>query len=173
MSALTQDIRFGLRSLVRQPGFSVVAVLTLALGIGGTTAVFSLVNAVLLRQLPYSDPERLVMVWETNHPRNRERNVVSSANFLAWRDAAESFESLAAFRVQPTQLTGVDEPEEIIEATASASYFRILDARPMLGRTFQPEEDVEGRHRGIQSFSVTRSCGRIELYGRSVHQPHN
>ena len=105
---LTQDFRVGIRSLLKRPGFSLLAILTLALGLGATTTIFSIVNAVILRPLPYSTPERLVMVFENSISGN-PKNVVAPANFLAWQDEAKSFEHLAAFGQSPVEgLAGGD-----------------------------------------------------------------
>jgi hypothetical protein len=97
MDRLIADLRFALRALLRRPGFALVAVLTLAVGIGANAAVFSIAQAVLLRPLPFRDPDGLVMVWERNTVRNRTRNVVNPGNYLAWRDRSSVFETLAAF----------------------------------------------------------------------------
>ena len=146
---IIQDIRYGIRTLTRKPGFTLVAVLTLALGIAATTALFSVVNSVLLQPLPYRQPERLVMLFEKSFPRNRERNVVSPANFLAWVDESRSFERLAAVATSPVHLTGVENPEELSGVRVSADYFPILGVTPALGRVFTREEDQRGRNRVV------------------------
>jgi putative ABC transport system permease protein len=146
---IVQDIRFGVRTLARKPGFTLVAVLTLALGIAATTALFSVVNSVLLQPLPYAQPERLVMLFEKSFPRNRERNVVCPANFLAWVDESRSFERLAAVAPAPIHLTGVENPEELSGIRVSADYFPILGVAPTLGRVFTPEEDQRGHNRVV------------------------
>jgi putative ABC transport system permease protein len=125
-----QDLRYGLTMLRRNPGFTIVAVLTLALGIGATTAIFSVVNAVLLRPLPYRDPDRLVLVPSA-----------SGRDFLIWRDQAKAFESMAAFGFATADFTGSGEPERLGVATVSAELFATLGVAPALGRAFTPEED--------------------------------
>src|SRR5215468_7220145 len=109
---LLQDLRYGARMLVSNPGFTLMAVITLALGIGANTAIFSVVRAVLLKPLPYTDPERLVMVWESNAKTGGEFDVRMS-NFLAWRDDQQVFTQLAAFQYQDFNLSGGDSPERI------------------------------------------------------------
>ncbi len=143
---MVQDLRVAIRSLLKRPSFSALAILTLALGIGATTTIFSIVNAVIVRPLPYSDPERLVMVFENSISGN-PKNVVAPANFLAWQDEAESYEYLAAFGNSPVHLTGVENPEELSALRVSASYFPALGMGAVLGRTFTQEEDRPGGER--------------------------
>jgi putative ABC transport system permease protein len=142
METLLQDLRYGVRALRKNPGFSTVAVLTLALGIGASTAMFTLVNSVLLRPLQYREPERLVMLWERN-PRGRERNQVSPANFFAWRREAKSFGDLAASFDQPLNLSGAGVAEEVLARLTTANYFSVLGAGARHGRTYLPGEDAE------------------------------
>src|SRR5262245_40544968 len=128
-----QDLRYGLKMLRRNPGFTIVAVLTLALGTGATTAIFSVVNAVMLRPLPYRDPDRLVLV-----PNARGQD------FLKWRDQSKAFESMAAFYFSTVDFTGSGEPERLAVATVSTELFATLGVAPALGRAFTPDEDREG-----------------------------
>jgi len=128
-----QDLRYGLKMLRRNPGFTIVVVLTLALGTGAITAIFSVVNAVLLRPLPYRDPDRLVLV-----PYARGQD------FLRWRDQSKAFESIAAFYFGTADFTGSGEPERMAVATVSTELFATLGVAPALGRAFTPEEDREG-----------------------------
>ena len=113
MNTLIQDVKYGIRMLAKNPGFSAVAVITLALGIGANTAIFSVVNAVLLRPLPYRDAGRLVIVWEQNIQRGWHTNVVSAANFDDWRRKNTVFSEMAAVDPTSFNLTGDDEPMEI------------------------------------------------------------
>ncbi len=139
MGSLIHDLRVSFRGLRKRPGFTVVVVLTLVLGIGAPTAIFSLVSGVLLRPLPYLDPDRIVLVWE--RPPGRDRFAVAPANFLDWREQNEVFEDMAAIAGATVNITGTDEPERIVGRRVSASFFPILGIPPALGRTFLPEED--------------------------------
>src|SRR5262249_212043 len=141
METLIQDLRYGLRMLARKPGFTVVAVLTLALGIGANTAIFSVINAVLLRPLPYGEAQRLAVVWETLPNIGLSENTPAPANFIQWRNQNQVFDSLAAFTVGFTNLTGTGEPEKLESVRITANAFSVLGVEPMLGRTFLPEED--------------------------------
>ncbi len=140
MNTLWQDIRFAFRVLIKKPAFTFIAAITLALGIGANTAIFSVVNAVLLRPLPYKDPDRLVMVWEQNRPRSRDMNVISPANFLDWQDQNTVFEGMAGFFDRQYNFTGVDDPEEIPAQSVSVNMFPMLGIAPLHGRAFAPEE---------------------------------
>ncbi|HEV3471346.1 MAG TPA: ABC transporter permease [Pyrinomonadaceae bacterium] len=144
-----QDLRYGVRTLLKNPGFTAVAVVALALGIGANTAIFSVVNAVLLRPLPYRDPDRLVMVWEDNTKGGYPRNTPAAANFLDWREQSRVFEGMAAIANQSFALTGAGEPERIDGRRVSASLFPLLGVEPLLGRVFLPEEDQPGAGRAV------------------------
>src|SRR5687767_11983660 len=120
METLWQDLRYALRLLFKNPGFTAVAVLTLALGIGANTAIFSVINTVLLRPLPYKDPDRLVMVWEDDTKGGYPRDTPAVANYVDWRDQNQVFESMAAMADQSFNLTGVGEPERIEGRRVSA-----------------------------------------------------
>jgi len=146
MGDLWQDLRYGLRMLVKNPGFTIVAVLALALGIGANSAIFSVVNTVLLRPLPYQDPERLVMVWEANAKAGFPKDTPAAANYVDWRDQNQVFEGMAAIANQNFNLTGTGEPERIEGRLVSANLFGLLGVEPHLGRAFLPEEDQPGRH---------------------------
>src|SRR5690242_5876975 len=106
MDLLHQDLRYAVRALLRSPAFTIAALLAIALGVGANTAMFSVVNTVLLRELPYRDPERLVLLWEHNLSDKQLHNSVSPANFLAWRDATHSFDAMAAWIDTPGSITG-------------------------------------------------------------------
>jgi putative ABC transport system permease protein len=142
MQTLCQDLRYGARMLMKNPGFTLIAVLTLALGISANTAIFSVVNGVLLRRLPYADPDRLVMIWED--PGGNPRNFVNPRNFADWSEQNQSFEQVAAINVGNVNLTGRGEPERLINASVSASFFSILRVNAAHGRVFLPEEDKPG-----------------------------
>jgi putative ABC transport system permease protein len=153
METLLQDIRYGLRLLTRRPGFTAVAVIALALGIGANTAIFSVVNGVVLRPLPYKDPDRLAMVWSRRPLLQAQVGSaefpVSAGDFVDWRDQNQVFEQIAAFHSQPFNITGAGEPEYLGGVRASASLFSLLGVEPMLGRTFTPEEDQPGAERVV------------------------
>ncbi|HET6853931.1 MAG TPA: ABC transporter permease, partial [Pyrinomonadaceae bacterium] len=137
---LMQDIRYGIRMLAKHKAFTAIAVITLALGIGANTAIFSVVNELLLRPLPYGDPERIVMLWEVT-PEGRHQNTTSRANFRRWREQSTSYENVAAFTDQRLNLTGSGEPEELSVQFATAEFFKVLGVDPLFGRTFLPEDD--------------------------------
>ena len=138
-----KEIRYATRALLKRPGFSLIAVLTLALGIGANTAIFSVVNATLLRPLPFKDPDRVVMLWGALAKLQADRLPNSAPNFLELKARSQTFERLAAFRSWSWQLTGGSEPELLRGARVSADFFETVGAGPILGRTFTPEEDVE------------------------------
>jgi putative ABC transport system permease protein len=153
MGGFLQDIRYGTRMLVRYPGFSAVAVLALALGIGANTAIFSVVNAVLLRPLPFSESDRLMNVWETNLQRGVNRGAVSYPNFADWREQNQVFEAMSSFYTSDFILTGGDEPARLQGAIVNADLFSILGEEPTLGRTFLPDEDKPGEGGGVVILS--------------------
>jgi len=142
MGALLQDLRFGVRTLEKAPGLTAVAVVALALGIGANTAMFSIVNAVLLRPLPYTEPERLLQLY-TSMPQFREASV-SYPNFLDWRERSRSFDVMAAYRGDTFTLTGQAIPERLRGQMASADLFATLGVKPVVGRTFGADEDRRG-----------------------------
>lgn len=141
MGTLVQDLRYGARILWKQPGFTLIAVLTLGLGIGANTAIFSAVDALLLRQLPFLDPARLVMIWEHDTQEGNSRNPVAPANFVDWRKQNEVCAQLGYF-TQPSglNLTGKSEPERITGIFVSPNLFSLLGVQPQLGRGFLPED---------------------------------
>jgi putative ABC transport system permease protein len=143
MRTLLQDLRFGVRTLAKRPGFAVVAVLTLALGIGANTAIFSVVNAVLLRPLPFRDAERLVIVYETTQ--SVPRDYVSVPNLEDYRAGSRSFEGFATFVPQSVNLTGAgEEPERVVGAFVTSSFFPVVGVEPAQGRAFTAEDDAPG-----------------------------
>ncbi len=146
MQTLWQDLRYAFRMLAKNPGFTAVAVLTLALGIGANTAIFSILNSVVLRPLPFREPSRLVMVWEKIHWGNyhQDRDTPAPANFADWRVQSRVFDGMAAMAETSFDLTGAGEPERLEGARVSASLFNLLGAEPALGRVFAPDEDRPG-----------------------------
>jgi len=149
MNSIMQDLRYGLRTLLKNPGFTLVAVVTLALGVGVNTAIFSVVNGVLLRPLPFNQPERIVTLWENNLKDGIERDDVSPANFLDWRERSRSFEEMAFANPWSLDYTGKTEPETWRAARVSQGFFRILGAQAMVGRAFLPEEYETGRNQVV------------------------
>jgi putative ABC transport system permease protein len=147
LETFLRDARYAVRVLAKRPGFVAVAVITLALGIGANTAIFSVVNAVLIRPLPYEGSHELVQIWGTLP--QLDIAPMSPANFLEWREQNRGFERIAAYTGQNFNLSGVDEPERIRAARVSADLFELLRARPALGRAFMPEEDQHGSHRVV------------------------
>src|SRR5262245_10291904 len=144
-----QDVRYGARVLARQPGFTLAAVIVITLGIGANTAIFSVANTVLLRPLPYQNPDELVMVWETAPKLGFPHNDVAPANFIDWREQNRVFAQIAAFGDNSVSLTGRGEPERIEGERVSASLFPLLGVPPALGRVFTPEEDRSEAQRVI------------------------
>jgi predicted permease len=142
MGPLWQDLRYGLRVLAKNPGFTLVAVITLALGIGGNTAIFSVVEGVMLAPLPYAQPDRLVVVWES-HP-HAAHVWISYPNFEDWQRSAHSFNQLVAFASEGLDLTSPGTPEHLEGEFVSAGFFRALGARLALGREFSTQEDRQG-----------------------------
>jgi putative ABC transport system permease protein len=136
---LAQDIRYGLRMLAKHKAFTSVAVVTLALGIGANTAIFSVVNELLLSPLPYRDAEKIAMLWEVS-PEGRHQNTTSRANYRAWRAQNTSFQNVAAFTDQRFNMTDAGEPEELSVQLATPEIFNVLGVDPLLGRTFLPED---------------------------------
>ncbi|HEU4434401.1 MAG TPA: ABC transporter permease, partial [Pyrinomonadaceae bacterium] len=145
VETLWQDARFGMRMLLKHPGFTFIAVLTLALGIGVNTALFSVVNAVLLRPLPYPEPERLVQVYQANPQNGYDRFAFSLANFVDTRDQQSSFEQMAMYNRWNANLTGAGDPERVQVGLVSASFFPLLRVQPLLGRGFNAEEQTRGK----------------------------
>jgi putative ABC transport system permease protein len=140
MNTLLQDLRYGLRVLLKRPGFTLVTVLTLALGVGANTAIFSVVNGTLLRPLPYRDAERVMTLWQNDLKAGKERDDASPANFADWRERAKSFEEMAALEPYSHNLTGQGEPETFNSWLATEGFFRVMGADALHGRTFLPEE---------------------------------
>ena len=145
MGKLLQDVQLSLRGLRSRPGFALVAVSTIALGIAAAGAIWSVVDAVLVRSLPFSQPERLVFVWETFAARSVERNVAGPSNFMRWRDRAQSFTDLAAYIRFDTNLDGAGgDAERIAAGFTTGNLFTVLGARPLLGRTLLSSDSAPG-----------------------------
>ncbi len=150
MSTLWQDLRYGVRMLLKRPGTTSIALLTLALGIGANTAVFSVVNTVLLRPLPFNNPHQLVTVWERNPKEGYEQNPPAAPNFVEWRDQNQVFAGMAAFSSgEKFNLTGTDQPLQVEGARVSAGLFQLLGVGPVMGRPFTSDEDQPGREQVV------------------------
>src|SRR5215471_8968802 len=141
MEALLRDIRFAKRMLLQKASVTTIIVLALALGIGASTAIFSVVNGILLRPLPYANPDRIVMVWMDNHRLGIDQDWHSYANYVDYRDQNQVFEQIAAFNDRTFNVTGTGEPERVMGAWSTASMFQVLGVQPLMGRTFTAEEE--------------------------------
>jgi putative ABC transport system permease protein len=171
LESLWQDLRYGARMLKQQPSFSLIAVITLALGIGANSTIFSFFNGVLLRPLPFQQPERLVLLDETAPRRGLDSLGVSYSNFLDWRAQNQVFSDIGGYHNITFTLTGVGDAEELPGAMASHDLFKLLGVAPLLGRTFTPEEDQQGRRKVvILSYGLwqRRFGGDPQLVGRTI-----
>ena len=158
METLIKDIRYGVRGLLKRPGFTVIALITLALGIGANTAIFSVVNAVLLRPLQFRDPEQLVVVWEEASFAGFPTNTPAPANYVDWKNQNQSFADMAAAASNSFNLTGDGEPERIQANSVNANFFSLFGVQPLLGRGFLPEEDRPGGNKvAVLSYSLWQS----------------
>lgn len=171
LESIWQDLRFAVRTLRKNPAFTIVAVLTLALGIGANTAIFSVVNTVLLKPLPFKDSNRLVIVWETNREKGRQSDQVSSGNFADWQNQNQAFEDSAAYFNWTNNLTGLDYPERLKSALVTGSFFQTLGANAALGRTLQPD-DAQTDHDSVAVLSdglwKRRFGAAPEIVGKTI-----
>ena len=169
LETLWQDLHYGVRTMRKNLGFTLIAVLTLALGIGANTAIFSVTNAVLLRALPYRDADRLVILWETNQ--RTEQNTISPANFFAWQEQNSVFDGMAAFTDTRNSLSGDGAPEEVPGQVATDNLFSVLGVNAMLGRTFTPEDGKPGQNNVVvisNGLWHRRFGGDPNVIGRKV-----
>jgi hypothetical protein len=151
LDELRQNVRYAVRTLWRTPGFTLAAILTLALGIGANTTMFSVVNATLLQPVAYPEADRLVTIWKGRVGEAENFNIVSKPNYLGWLERNRSFESIALFDSagRGYNLTGIGDAEQVPGLRVTASFFRVLGVRPLFGRTFLPEEEAAGRDRVV------------------------
>jgi len=150
MNSLINDLRFGLRMMVRNPVFTLIAVVTLALGIGANTAIFSVVDAVLLRPLPYPHADRLVFLWSTMNSQGVPQSGSALPDYHGWRDENKVFDGLGGFYYGDFNLATANEPPERIQgAYVSTDLFQILQVAPAMGRLFTPEEEQVGKNRVV------------------------
>jgi putative ABC transport system permease protein len=171
METLLQDIRYGSRMLLKRPGFTLVAVLTLGLGIGANSVIFSVVNGVLVRPLPFGEPERLVYVWGRNRTLGISQGYLSAADVVDYRERSRSFEKIAAYTTVPVNLTGTGQAERLEGILVTTNFFQTLGVEPVLGRAFMPEEGLEGRDRVVTiSYALWRRQfgGDPNLIGRTI-----
>ena len=169
MDTLRHDIRYAIRTMLKSPGFTVVAALALALGIGANTAIFSVVNSVLLRPLPYKDPGRLVHVHRMQAP--IERGPISRPDFFEWRDKQEVFSDIGAYHYQVLNLTGRDQAERISGVRVTGNFFSLFDVPPAAGRYFSPSDDQPGSSPvAVISFGLwqRRFGGQQSLIGQTI-----
>lgn len=169
---LIQDLRFAARSLIKTPGFTAIAVLTIALGIGANTTIFSVVQSVLLRPLPYDEPGQIVQIWETHPDRGWNSMSFSHPNFWDLWDQNESFEELAAMTGTAMNLTGFEFPQRIAARRTSAGFFRVLRVEPLIGRGFLPGEDQPGGDNQVallgHGFWMSRFGGDSSIVGQAI-----
>ncbi len=164
MRTFWQDVRYGARLLWKNPEFTIIAVLTLALGIGANTALFSVVNGVLLSPLPYQQPERLMALYTSRA--TFDRGSISYPNFIDWRRGNRTFSQLAAYRSDDFNLTGQGEPERLDTEMVSATFFSLLGVRPIVGRLFTEQEDYLG---GAPVALIQRRIVEAEVWRFSRH----
>ena len=171
MDTLIQDLRFGIRMLAKNPGFTVIAVITMALGIGANTALFSVVNGVLLKSLPFKEPERLVFAFETNAKLPSPTIPASTLNYRDWKEQNHVFESMGARKQVVVSLTGVEQPERLLGEKVTSDYFSTLGVEPIAGRTFFEEEDKPGGAKVAllsYAFWQRRFGGSSDVLGRTI-----
>jgi len=174
MGRLIRDLKYGIRLLRKSPGFTTTAVLVLGLGIGANTAIFSLVNSVLIRPLPFADPARLVYVWHVPPAKSfpgMSTFSVSAANYIDWRRQNHVFEQMAIFSGASVNLTGGGKPEYMLAATVSADFFSVLGVQPILGRTFVAGEDQIGHDHEVvlsHAFWQSRFAGDRNIVNRQI-----
>jgi predicted permease len=171
VETIWQDIRFALRMMGKNPGFTFIAVLTLALGMGANTAIFSVVNTVLLQPMPYKQADRLVTIWGVNKTRGYDLDLVSYLDYLDWKSQNSVFESMGASTSEMFTLTGAGEPDAILGYQFSPDFFQVLGVPPLVGRTFAPEEDEPGKdHVVVLSYHLwgARFGGDPAVLGKSI-----
>ena len=171
IETLFQDVRYALRVLRNSPGFAAVAILTLALGIGANTAIFSVIDSALLRPLPYTDPAGLVMVWENNSQHPNPHNTVSPPDFLDWQSRNSIFAEMAAIIDQHANLTGNGLPQEVVLQDVSANFFSVLAVHPVLGPGFTPENGQKGHDVVVilsYGFWKERFAGDAAIIGKTI-----
>ena len=171
MSSLRQDLRYALRALARRPGFALVIVSTLAVALGANTTMMALVDAVLLRPLPFAEAERLVALWDSRPEDGDERWRVSTANFLAWREQNEAFERLALYAYDERTMAGEGDPVQLFGSRVTANFFPLLGVEPLLGRTFAAADFTEAAEPAIvlsHGLWTRRLGGDEDVVGETI-----
>src|SRR6185369_5850953 len=171
METLLKDIRYGIRGLVKRPGFTVIALITLALGIGANTAIFSVINAVLLRPLQFKDPEQLAIIWEDAAFAGFPQNTPAPANYFDWKNQNQSFADMAACAEASFNITGGGEPERVMAFSVTSNFFPLFGVQPLIGRGFLPEEDRPGSNRVVvlsHSLWQSRYGGDPQILNREI-----
>ena len=170
MDTLLRDLRYGFRVFAKNPDFSSIAIITLALGIGANTAIFSVVNAALLRPLPYQDPDRLVYVWSAEKARGINQSTVSIPDLRDWRQQNRVFDGMVGWWSGRYNLSGGDEPQQVSGWTVSPNFFEVFGAQPELGRTFAPNEDQGAKELVVLSHSlwIGSFAGDPRILGRTI-----
>jgi putative ABC transport system permease protein len=171
MDSFWNDFKYAVRVMAKRPGFTAIAVITIALGIGANTAIFTVINAVVLRPLPFPDPDKIVILTENNFAKGWNQFSIAPANFLDWRDQTKSWAEISAFDGKSFNLTGQGEPERLRGAAVSANLFRLLAVNPAIGRGFLPEEDnPDGAKVVVISYGLwqRRFSGVADLTGQTI-----
>ena len=171
MSAFSQDLHYGFRIFTRNPGFTIIVLISLALGIGANSAIFSLVNAVLMRPLPFHDPEKIVMVWEDASWVGFPENTPAPANYSDWKKGNHVFSQMAALRPDSFNLTGGGEPQKLMAYEVTASFFPLLGVRPVHGRVFTESEDTPEANKVVvlsHGFWKSRFAGNKSIVGQDI-----
>src|SRR5580693_3181043 len=170
MHTLVADLRYGFRLLRQSPGFTTIAIIALALGIGANTAIFSTLDAVLLRPLPYADPNRVVMVWEDASSIGFAHNTPAPANYFDWREQNHVFTDIAATRGRTRAITGDGSAEQLLGYQATPNLFKVLGVAPVIGRTFTETEERDDERVVVISYGLwqRRYAGTSDITRRTV-----
>jgi putative ABC transport system permease protein len=170
-SSLARDTRYATRLLLHHPGFTLIAILTFGLGIGVNAAVFSVFNGVLLRPLPYPDPDRITMIWMDNRRQGIKEDITSYPNYRDWKEQSRSYEHMAAVANASFTLTGADEPERLIGAQVTANFFSVMGVQPTVGQVFTEANEVPGQDRVVvisHGLWQRRFAGASDVVGRTM-----
>src|SRR5689334_23107998 len=172
METLLQDLRYAIRAALKKPGFIAIVVFALAIGIGANTAIFSVVNAILLRPLPYKNPDRIVMVWMSNPKLGVAEDWHSYPNYVDYREQNSTFEEIAAFNDRSFNLTGTGEPVRVMGVWTTANLFSVMGVEPVKGHTFSVEEEEPGKDRvAVISYGLwqRRFGGDPDIIGKPIN----